>query len=70
MLKNKKQNKTNKKAKKKTNRAKAKGGTKGRFSAPNKLENHSSEGKERRRRKSEGEERMKREKAIVLYRSA
>ena len=35
----------------------------GRFSAPNKLENHSSEGIERRRRKSEGEERMKREKS-------
>ena len=48
--------------KKKTNRAKAKG-PKGRFSAPNKLENHSSEGKERKRRKSEGEERIKREKS-------
>ena len=33
------------------------------FFAPNKLENHSSEGIERRRRKSEGEKRMKREKS-------
>ena len=56
----KKQNKN--KNKKKTNRAKAKG-PKGRFSTSNKVENHCSKGKERRRRTNEGEERMTRKKS-------